>query len=75
MGFTAGKGSEKGSQRGSEKGVSRRCLERPLGEYDPLGARALYKWSRGGDTYHRRANSKEEKNIGSLRHDNQKSRQ
>ena len=25
--------------RGSEKGVSRRCLERPLGEYDPLGVR------------------------------------
>ena len=23
--------------RGSEKGVSGRCLERPLGEYDPLG--------------------------------------
>ena len=23
--------------RGSEKGVSRRCLERPLGEYAPLG--------------------------------------
>ena len=30
--------SEKGSQ-GSEKGVSRRRLERPLGEYDPLGMR------------------------------------
>ena len=24
-------------EKGSEKGVSRRCLERPLGEYDPLG--------------------------------------
>ena len=37
MGFTVEKGSEKGSERGSEKGASRRCLERPLGEYDPLG--------------------------------------
>ena len=26
-------------RRGSEKGVSRRCLERPLGEYDSLGVR------------------------------------
>ena len=26
-------------RRGSVKGVSRRCLERPLGEYDPLGVR------------------------------------
>ena len=24
-------------KKGSEKGVSRRCTERPLGEYDPLG--------------------------------------
>ena len=37
MGFAVKKGSEKGSRRGSEKEVSRRCLERPLGEYDPLG--------------------------------------
>ena len=28
-------------RRGSEKGVSRRCLERPLGEYDPLGIRPI----------------------------------
>ena len=28
-------------KRGSEKGVSRRCLERPLAEYDPPGACAL----------------------------------
>ena len=28
-------------RRGSEKGVSRRCLERPLGEYDPLGVRPI----------------------------------
>ena len=49
-----GKGSEKGGccgfyskkrvlrrvlRRGSEKGVSRRCLERPLEEYVPLGVR------------------------------------
>ena len=33
---------KKGSEKGSEKGVSRRCLERPLEEYDPLG-RAPYK--------------------------------
>ena len=25
-------------RRGSEKAASRRCPERPLGEYDPLGA-------------------------------------
>ena len=31
MGFAADKGSEKGSQ------ASRRCPERHLGEYDPLG--------------------------------------
>ena len=31
-------------RRGSEKGVgvSRRCLERPLGEYDPLGVRPTF---------------------------------
>ena len=28
-------------RRGSEKGVSRRCLERPLGEYNPLGVRPI----------------------------------
>ena len=48
-GRVLGKGSQKGSEKGacygftakkgSEKGVSRRCLERPLGEYDPLGVR------------------------------------
>ena len=42
MGFTAKKGSEKGSQRGSEKADSRRCLERPLVEYAPLGVRPIY---------------------------------
>ena len=29
-------------RRGSEKGVSRRCLERPLEEYAPLGVRPIY---------------------------------
>ena len=28
-------------RRGSEKEVSRRCLEHPLGEYDPLGVRPI----------------------------------
>ena len=34
-------------RRGSEKGVSRRCLERPLVEYAPLGVRPslLYKFA------------------------------
>ena len=35
MGFTV----KRGYQKGSEKGVSRRCLERLLGEYTPLGVR------------------------------------
>ena len=30
-------------RRGSEKWVSRRCLERPLEEHDPLGVRPLTK--------------------------------
>ena len=38
MGFTVKK---EGSEKGSEKGVSRRCLERPLGEYAPLGVRPI----------------------------------
>ena len=29
---------KKGSEKGSQKGVSRRCPERPLGEYDPWRA-------------------------------------
>ena len=37
MGFTA----KRVLRRGSEKGVSRRCLERPLEEYDPLGVRPI----------------------------------
>ena len=37
MGLTVQRGSEKGSQ----KGVSRRRLERPLWEYDPLGVRPI----------------------------------
>ena len=36
MDFTLKKGSEKGSQKG---GASRRCPERPLGEYDPSSVR------------------------------------
>ena len=28
-------------RKGSEKGASRRCLERPLEEYDPLGVRPM----------------------------------
>ena len=28
--------------RGSWKGVRRRCLERPLGEYDPLSVEAIF---------------------------------
>ena len=40
MGFTVKKGSERRVlRRGSEKAVSRRCLERPLVEYAPLGVR------------------------------------
>ena len=31
-------------RRGSEKGVSRRCLERPLGEYDTLGVHPNNGW-------------------------------
>ena len=38
MGFTVKKGSEKGFSEGVlRRGVSRRCLERPLVEYAPLG--------------------------------------
>ena len=43
MGFIVKNGSEKGSQKISEKGISRRCPERPLGEYDPLGVRPIPK--------------------------------
>ena len=40
---TVEKGSEKGSQKGFwEGGVSRRCLERPVGEHDPLGVRPFF---------------------------------
>ena len=37
MGFTVTEGSA--LRRGSEKAISRRCLERPLGEYAPTGVR------------------------------------
>ena len=41
-GFCSKKGSEKGSQTGFwERGVSRRCLERALVEYAPLGVRPI----------------------------------
>ena len=39
MGFTIKRVLRRVLRRGSEKGVSRRCLERPLGEYAPLGVR------------------------------------
>ena len=29
-------------RRASEKAISRRCLERPHGEYDPLGLRPTH---------------------------------
>ena len=41
MGFTLNMDSEKVLTRGSWKGVSRRCVERPLGEYGPLGGRPI----------------------------------
>ena len=37
MGFTVKRVLRRVLRRGSEKGVSRRCLERPLEEYAPLG--------------------------------------
>ena len=40
MGFAVKKGVlRRVLRRGSEKAVSRRCLERPLAEYAPLGVR------------------------------------
>ena len=40
MGFTVKKRVlRRVLRKGSEKGVSRRCPERPLREYDPLGVR------------------------------------
>ena len=38
MGFAVKRVLRRVLRRGSEKGVSRRCLERPLVEYAPLGA-------------------------------------
>ena len=29
-------------RRGSDNGVSKRCLERPLGEHDPFGVRPMH---------------------------------
>ena len=42
MGFTVKKVLRRVLRRGSEKGVSRRCLERPLVEYAPLGVRPIF---------------------------------
>ena len=39
MAFTVKRVLRRLLRSASEKGVSRRCLERPLGEYDPLGVR------------------------------------
>ena len=41
MGFTVKRVLRRVLRRGSEKGVSRRCPERPLGEYAPLGVRPI----------------------------------
>ena len=41
MGFTVKRVLRRVLRRGSEKGVSRRCLERPLVEYAPLGVRPI----------------------------------
>ena len=46
MGFTVKKGSEEGLRRGSQKEVSRRCLQRPLGECTPLGVRPIEEFFR-----------------------------
>ena len=42
MGFTVKRVLRRVLRRGSEKGLSRRCLERPLEEYAPLGVRPIY---------------------------------
>ena len=41
MGFTVKRVLRRVLRRGSEKAVSRRCLERPLDEYAPLGGRPI----------------------------------
>ena len=43
LGFTVKRVLKRVLSRGSEKGVSRRHLECPLGEYDPLGVRPMQK--------------------------------
>ena len=48
MGFTVKRVLGRVLRRGSEKGVSRRCLERPLVEYAPLGVRPSEKLTRSG---------------------------
>ena len=42
VGFTVKRVLRRVLRRGSEKGVSRRCLERPLVEYAPLGVRPTF---------------------------------
>ena len=39
MGFTAKQVLRRALRRGSEKGLSKRCLDCPLGDYNPLGVR------------------------------------
>ena len=39
MGFTVERVLRRVLRRGSEKAVSRKCIERPLEEYAPLGVR------------------------------------
>ena len=41
MGLTVKRVLRRALRRGSEKGVARRCLERPLVEYAPLGVRPI----------------------------------
>ena len=48
MGFTVKRVPRRVLRRGSEKAVSRRCLERPLGEQSPLGVRPISRISKGG---------------------------
>ena len=48
MGFTVKKVLRRVLRRGSEKAASRRCLERPLVEYAPLGVRPMNLYSVAG---------------------------
>ena len=43
MGLRFSEGFSEGAlRRGSKDGVSRRCPERPLGEYEPLGVHPIH---------------------------------